>query len=478
MINPLSPDRPFILFAESASDETSKPMKRDERQPSYSNRRRQYLKRLRLNHDPFTHTTTELEFQSNEQLEKLEESDDDEGSLQPSFLTYFVHPPYDSKTELVEDRDELLIDQLKRPQHSFVYADDGGGKTMLRYMLEAECRFVPEQTLIVSYALGKENTTTSTRPTEAILNEALATDLFVQTIEQFGRQQERLDDGLLAGLIPYWRDSIPHFERKLRRHLELGQPYSGTEISAWWTIWQRIAVRYRPFTPSIVKFVRSILAWPKKQPKSASTLQQGLILAQQLGYKQVFTLLDTVDKDNHDDSYSPVTQTIAAINALDSPIPLYIKAFLPKRLAPIIQKHTSRLTSQPFSAIIRWDKPDSLLQIIENRFRSAGSWINGLDAISSQTIATKVNARLIQYAQGSPRRLLQVVSNLIDAHVQNKEAAENYLLTENDWQAMYQVQIHEASSSKSLPESTMSQGVVENGQRNKNSFEVSKGIIC
>ena len=79
--------------------------------PTTTSKREQFLKStLRLSHDPFAYAVAELEVLAND--------------ADPSFFSYFVDPPYESSTSLLE--------ALKEPTHSAVYGKVGSGKTTLR----------------------------------------------------------------------------------------------------------------------------------------------------------------------------------------------------------------------------------------------------------------------------------------------------------------------------------------------------------
>jgi hypothetical protein len=91
------------------------------------------------------------------------------------------------------------------------------------------------------------------------------------------------------------------------------------------------------------------------------------------------------------------------------------------------------LISPSFSAIIRWNRPELLQALIANRFRSAGSWIRGIEVLASQEIAAELPNQLIKAANQSPRRLLQIVNQLIRVHAERDFSDPT--ITIDDWQA-------------------------------------------
>lgn len=380
------------------------------------------LQTLGLEHDPFAHAVTELEMQIN--------SDD------PPFLTYFVDLP------ATEGQEDSLLDALQEPGHAVVYGDVGSGKTMLRYALEAQCRGLAERTLVVSQELGKSGGGETAVPTLQTFTQALATDLFVQTIERFDQLAILPDQELTTALSSYWHQNIPNFRRNLARHLRQGQsPDMPTGISPWWRTWKRIVVRYTPLTKARKLFLEEVLARGEEvenrleRGSTINNLQQGIALAHRLGFQQIYYLIDTADTPQFN---TPLLQThLREINDLlpniPSQIPLSLKLFLPHRLQKKLQTFFSQPENQlifpSFSAIMKWNH--SLLHaLIENRFRSARSWIRGIDVLASQESPAQLENELIKSAQYSPRCLLQIVSLLIDTHVSRTAVEPTFTTTD------------------------------------------------
>jgi len=388
------------------------------------NRRNEYLlQTLGLDHDPFAYASTELELPVNR---------DD-----PPFLTYFVDLP-------VENSSLSLLENLKQPGHAVVYGAAGSGKTMLRYALEAQCRGMADRVLVVSQPMGKGGPKTAVPPlSPAAFVEALATDLFVQTLEQFDSLLNPLDAKLMAELSHFWHTHIPNFHRNLERHLSQGKPTDApTGISVWWRTWKRIVVRYTPLSKARVQFLTAVLAAGEGRETAVThpnAIQQGRRLAHRLGYKQIFYLIDVADTPQLNTT-KLVEQLCAIPNWLplaNNEIPISLKLFLPERTKDTIQDSPDpcppALISPSFSAIIRWNRPELLQALIANRFRSAGSWIRGIEVLASQEIAAELPNQLIRAANQSPRRLLQIVTQLIRAHADRDFGDPT--ITLDDWQA-------------------------------------------
>ncbi|MBX3058533.1 MAG: hypothetical protein KF770_18880 [Anaerolineae bacterium] len=394
--------------------------------PKQTPRERFITQTLKLTHDPFAYATAELELKT-----KPED---------PPFFSYFVPPP------TVPPHDNIL-ERIREANPVFIFGAAGSGKTTLRYALEAECRVAPDRTLAVTYTVGK----TEAPGNEATavwrsLTQALATDLFVQVMEQF-HTMPPLDAHMTERLARFWYAAIPHYGRNLRLHLERFQPNTVTGISpVWWTTWKRAVVRYTPLTAERLSFWQQLIALENNIPSVVNIGQEqfyeGLSLAKSLGFGQSYFLVDVVDSSKRQrlNLEDHLTTLLHVLRTLNPPIPIYPKLFLPERW----QNHVNNLatslgwlTPQTLSAIMQWNHPEALHTIIEHRFRSAGSRITGLNTIASQDIAGRLEEMIIQTGDQSPRRLLQVINLLFDAHASRDP--DEPLLTAVDWNRMCQM---------------------------------------
>lgn len=387
--------------------------------PTTTSKRQQYLSStLRLNHDPFAYAVAELEILAND--------------VDPFFFSYFVDPPHEPNIS--------LLDAIKEPIHSVVYGQVGSGKTTLRYALEAACRVVPDKTLVVSMEIGKNQVgVDSKQSTDAALLEALATDLFVQLVEQHHLFQDILTTELIIELSEFWQSSIPNFRRQLARWLERGEPGGLVGISKWWSVWHRAIVNYTPLTTKRNEFLESIFSIDvSAADERPPTFYTGIKLAQTIGYERIFVLVDVAGKSqNFQKRLHYILKNI--FNGTNTP-PIFFKGFLPLENKSLIEKSLQpykQLTSPFLSTIMDWKDSDLLQSIISNRFRSAGSLIKGFESIASQNIVHQINAALNAAADGSPRRLLQLADLLITAHAQRDPA--DPVITVVDWQRMCQL---------------------------------------
>lgn len=394
-----------------------------EKKTGKTKRQRYIIETLKLKHDPFRWSTAELELQ--------------ESPADPPFFSYFVPPPTD-----VEGL--TLPEDLRKPATAVIFGDPGSGKTTLRYALELLCRAVPDGTLVVSFPIGKHEPSLETAVIWQELTQALATDLFVQLVEQFHILNKNLDDDLLFELSEFWQAAIPGYGRKLLLHMEREKPNALSGINVWWTTWQRVVTRYTPLSKDRQTFFNRLLSFTsetssKPTPKTNELFLQGLTLAQKIGFTQLFYLIDVVSESKNQSSNlnEYLTTILKFLNEKKTPIPLYSKLFLSRSWQIYVNDLTASsqwLTQETLFALIEWNDPDVLQSIIANRFRSAGSWIRGFNAIASQDLSDRLDQLLIASAKQSPRRLLQLANTLINAHADRDSF--DPIISVNDWETM------------------------------------------
>ncbi len=386
-----------------------------------SRRARYLLGTLRLEHDPFCAPTAELELQIN--------------PADSPFFSYFIDPPYRLTGTQVR---RPLLDHLKAPQPSCVYGQAGTGKTAVKTMLEAECRALPEKTLVLSLGLGKgEPVQLDERLLWQRLTEALAIDLFVQVIEQFDRLQKVLTPKMVQSLSHFWQTQIPQFRRTVKREL-LRAEGETADISTWWRVWDRPVIRYTPLTAGRKKFIEAILETVAEQQGSGngrSQFQEGLKLAQKCRYERLYLLID-VPGGTRPNELDIAELLHFLFDLTDFSLPIYYKLFFPQSFQPDAEYVfvEENMTLELFTAVLNWNQPEPFQKLIEQRFRTAEVWIRNLNTIIETAVVAEINKLLQQEANQSPRFLLQTISRLIDSHANH--APDIFLITLDDWQRM------------------------------------------
>ncbi len=121
---------------------------------------------------------------------------------------------------------------------------------------------------------------------------------------------------------------------------------------------------------------------------------------------------------------------------------MFVKGFLPQELEPILRHELhdrfEGLTAQPELATIARRTPEHLNQILDRRLSAAAessSSFKSSDWFRSPEIEESIQERIVALADGSPRRLIQLVSLLLDEHSGHGYSANQQLeLSAPDWQ--------------------------------------------
>jgi hypothetical protein len=170
-------------------------------------------------------------------------------------------------------------------------------------------------------------------------------------------------------------------------------------------------------------------------------LLAGLSAARLWNFERCFVLLDGVDTHTRrrDTQFmlELLTPLVQALPQLEKQ-QLWFKLFLPDTLqqsvSDALQQLTSNLTFPSVTFIMDpWQSRD-FRQLLIERFRVAGSRRVGFDDLAAATMPDSLDQLLFQAAQGSPRRLLQLISALIDAHVARDP--HDRFLNPDDWNTM------------------------------------------
>ncbi|MDW8226433.1 MAG: hypothetical protein RMJ60_01380, partial [Anaerolineales bacterium] len=160
---------------------------------------------------------------------------------------------------------------------------------------------------------------------------------------------------------------------------------------------------------------------------------QGVDVAHAWGFRPIFVLVDGVDSQERDLDFMqallyPLFEQLATVQSKN----LFFKFFLPSELKEVAEKAIKDLYPHPvFSIMIEWDDP-SLSSLLTQRLRTAAPSRRypGLDSLAKPGL--DLEQKVIQAAKGSPRRLLRLVSALIDAHILHQPDA--LLFDQVDWE--------------------------------------------
>jgi hypothetical protein len=354
---------------------------------------------------------------------------------QPAFFDFVSPPPLsDWPPDLSVDESLAL---LQEPRAHFIYGLPGSGKTTLRLALDAHLRQKPKHTLSVTYCRFPTNPD-STNHWTALAAE-LAIDLFIQIVEQiesFGEPSPAQLDALRAQVL------VGGLSRLVERILDDPEPPSFWGLGTLWPSVSRSTVRRVVSSPALIK-VLAQSRLPQHHASSPQTgyaaLLDGLQAAQRWGFKQTIVMIDGVDTPKRDIQFmlnliQPVISALPDFEAHHVTFRFFLPLELRAPVSALLQSIAPNLTSAPLDSIMGPWNDASLRRLLAQRFRAAGSRRVGFDNLAGPGLENRLDELLIRSANGSPRRLLQLISSLIDHHAARDP--HDRLITLDDWQSM------------------------------------------
>lgn len=378
------------------------------------------LDTLGFTHDPFAGPVAEEELHSSKE--------------EVHFFSYYVDP---RSPNLAKPLPQLL----REARNGFVFGEPGSGKTTLRYTLEAECRAVPDRTLVVSYELGHKIDLPPTAEEHwATLAAELAIDLFIQIIEQLETlpaPTEIQKQQLQAQLALSWS----RLRRIAVRLIEDDFSTEANGLAVLWPALNRPATRYVAPSAKVINLIKACIPDPNSKAEvlsGAELLAAGIVAAKTWGFKQAFVLVDGVDAQEREIAgmmklIAPLLFNLAHWQAQDLSFYFFLTPEMETSVRETYQEVLNSLAHPPLYHKLGWDKT-TLTTLLHQRLWSAGSRVPGLNALAGAALKDQLEDQLIQAAQQSPRRLLQLVSALIDAHAQSEP--DQPLFTLEDWRRM------------------------------------------
>lgn len=397
--------------------------------------RKIYLKSIGLSLDPFATPFAEQELElSSFTLITQESNFDSDGEIErPSFFSYYT--PTATLSEV-----PAVLDLLRRPGTAFVFGARGAGKTVLRLMLEAEIRRVQNSTLVVSYRLSNDRQLLTPEQHYDHLTRALATDLFIQIVEQFNPLTSHPTPLQISALRSLLLSNSVTFKRMAQRILDDPEPRSVLGLGALWGALDRPALRYVSRSPEILDLIKQLIPDDTLRATALSgkqSLQAGFQAAKDWGYDKIFVLVDNVKTQQSAaaavETINPLFDFIEKWEQQD----VYWKFFLPPELHSEVSSRLKNwvLRFSPFETKIEWNE-HSLRRLLVERFRAAASRRLGLDDMVEARLVGRIDNLILDAAKGSPRRLLQIIDSLITAHISNALRTHENLITLADWERM------------------------------------------
>lgn len=376
-----------------------------------------FLKSIGLANDPFATPVAEQEL-------KIEE-------IPPRFYSYFTSPAF---ANLPQNQD--VFQTLRAANHAFIFGAPGTGKTTLRLMLEADCRTRPDHTLVVTYNLG-EDIAQPLSPEQhwRRLARTFAIDLFIQVVEQFDPSLETTSEQTnTLRQILYLSEC--HLSRVVDRILENPLPNSRAGLGAYWSLVNRPAVRFVSSPKQLLDLLQSAKpAFPCPPPTDGIQLvRTGWDIAKLWGFKQAIVLVDGVDARKRTVEWmmaliEPLVQSLEHWSEKE----IFFKFFLTTELEKPLQDSLADLHLKYIRDRITWDE-DSLRNLLRERFKVADSRKDGLGDVAGEGLEDKLDDLILESAKGSPRRMLQIISALIDAHIARAPKEDKFTIL--DWENM------------------------------------------
>lgn len=349
-----------------------------------------------------------------------DKSDPDEEQARLSSLAFFVLPPNPV------ERDHSLIEMLRRNKTAFIYGEQGVGKTTLRLALEAECRRVTDGTLVVTVVLPAGSGHNSAADINwSHLTRNLAIDAFIQALERFNPHEvpptppqiKALGQLLLLGEEKLYR---------VVRKIVSARPDESTQWGAgdFWCGVGRFPMRYVHISKALQALVEQALQSAKTVTAvtGKQAWDEGVLAARVWGFKRFLLLVDGVDNvglavPEMLNLLLPFLQQTARWRKQD----VIARYFLPTSLRPHVRKIIDSLpevtAAEWFAIELEWTDA-ALQQLIKARFRAAGSRRVGFadlgDSTLEKSLGKPLDQLLVETANGSPRRLLQLISRMID----------------------------------------------------------------
>lgn len=419
--------------------------------------RKQFLRHMGFKWDVFAQPNAEQEysFAERDDLRVLAPQVDDFPRVSPR--AYYVDPLYDNTQH------GSVFYTLRAPGHALVYGAPGAGKSTLRLAVEAHARAFPDETLVVTYEPGRaveEEVAHAVAVTPAsavdavavaqdahlrLLTAALAVDVFIQIVEQFYRRHETPTEAQNVALRRLMATGGPRLRRVLRRLIggddrpageEAGDERAFEDIAWLWRRLDRPVVQPVTLTAQLRAWLRALdRAAPGEtvgDAAGATLWQEALDTARQWGFRRVFILLDGLDTywRRPEDMLvllDPLLRLMPGLAEQD----VSLKCFLPEEL----QTDVAAALEQAGAAevrIIRLDwTPARLLDLLLARYRAGHARLVGLSHLVAPELCADIDDRLLAAAQGSPRRLLLIMRELIDAHVARPPVEG--LITTEEW---------------------------------------------
>ena len=365
---------------------------------------------------------------------------------------YYVDPLYNNRSE------GSVFDELRAPGHALVYGEPGAGKTTLRLAVETYARAFANGTLVVTYEPGRAVEGEVERAVAAaggdddaaapdahlrLLAAALAVDLFIQIIEQFGLRRD-LPTARQNDALCYLITAIePRLKAVLQRLMRGDDP---TDLYGFAWLWRRLdrpVVRPVVRTPQMRDWFRALRQHGQSPgealPDGAAMWQRALDTARLWGFGRVLVMLDGLDT-----YWRRPPDMLRLLDPLLRLLPRFaaqevnLKAFLPRELETSVAQRLEAygLAADEVRVIVLAWTDERLRALVLTRYRAARSrrlTLGDLVDKQDKEFHERIDDMLLESAQGNPRRLLLILHELVEAHIADPDWPIERPITRAEW---------------------------------------------
>lgn len=338
-----------------------------------------------------------------------------------------------------------LLNELQRPEASCLFANYGMGKTATRIALEYALRLARSPTVLsVTYTPMIEQQAAEGENSLQRILDAIALDLRIDLLVQY---IERLPERDAAGdmaLGPLQQQALVRQARSLPTWFSAPMRAALADLQNDSAFWRplRPVVRYVPVTPGWRALVGTLASAIRSGATPVPSWHETVEDVRSLGFEQIYVLVDAVDEGRYGtDAYLEVVRPLLMAAEDLASQQIYLKFFLPTELKDVVcmrnDLFSRDLTLLRPIATIDAISPADLGELINDRFEAASTSTASFRSLDwlGQELGESVQGRLIESAKGSPRRLIELVSAMIDFHSLNGFRHEERLwLTRAEWQ--------------------------------------------
>ena len=350
-----------------------------------------WLKRVGLEFNPFVH---------------LDAGDD------PDLSTYLVGS-------------NIFENSLWGDWHSILFAPQGGGKTAFRVRLAYECRVGGDRRRV--FPIVYQLPLPADRDQHLIgLGRAAATELLLELAYQPQRFEKLTPDAQVEVKSVLAENALDLLEQFLPQLDDKGSPTPVIEF------FDRSA-SHLPNLPDPSRVRRFVATLKRLRARRSSSMPAErfdrllTVVQHRLGLESLYILLAGADgyfeTANDPHAAQRWLEPVLAIAHDYENRGVFLKAFLPDSLRPVLETERPRLTFETKWTNISWH-PDQLIEILRTRIRVAsGGEFDNLDAISDPGLR-QIERTLVEKARPLPREVLALANHLLAEHSRRRNAGD------------------------------------------------------